>query len=570
MVNRTPPDPAQQDTAADTEVDGGPFAQPLMPGTMVGEYRVERKIGEGGMGTVYGAIHPVIGKKAAIKLLRAELSMNPEAVERFLGEARAVNQIGHPNIVDVFSFGALPDGRRYFAMEWLHGESLAARVDREGGLALVEALPILDQVVAALAAAHERGIVHRDLKPDNVFLCEVRGEAPRVKLLDFGIAKLVGEPLGIKRTKTGALMGTPGYIAPEQARGEEVDARADIYALGCMTFELLTGRLPFVSDSAMVVITKHLTEDPPAPSSVEGGEDLPAEVDGLVLAMLAKARGERPALADVRARLASFGRSLAAAPPGPPRARRAKGESRAPTSTPTPAASTGVIVAAVPLAPAATLPGTAAPPRPAVREETAPGLEAPARRRTWIAVAGAVAVVGAIAVVAIASGGRAATPAPTVAPGPAGSGSAPPPPTPAPPPPVPTPTPPPVAAATGQAAITVTGARTPEVTIDGQPRAVRDGAITLDLPPGDHEVVVTARKMKPERRTIAVVAGATATVAIALTPERSGGTARPGSGSSGSGAGVRGGSGSGSSAPPPTDDDALLDPFHKKQRGGTP
>ncbi|MBL8623055.1 MAG: protein kinase [Myxococcales bacterium] len=563
MVNRKSPDPAHQDTAADTEVDGGPFAQPLMPGTMVGEYRVERKIGEGGMGTVYGAIHPVIGKKAAIKLLRAELSMNPEAVERFLGEARAVNQIGHPNIVDVFSFGALPDGRRYFAMEWLHGESLAGRLDRDGGLPLVEALPILDQVVAALAAAHERGIVHRDLKPDNVFLCEVRGEAPRVKLLDFGIAKLVGEPLGIKRTKTGALMGTPGYIAPEQARGEEVDPRADIYALGCMAFELLTGRLPFVSDSAMVVITKHLTEDPPAPSAVEGGEDLPAEIDGLVLSMLAKDRSQRPGLADVRARLAAFGRGLAPSTGDRPRGRRVKGESRAPTVTPVPAPSTGVIVAAVPIAPAATLPGGAGPrvvPAPAVDDVAL----APPPRRWPLAVAGAAVVAAVVAVALVATGGSSSKPAappPTTPAVPDPQAAAP---TPAPTPPAPTP-PPPAMPATGTAAIQITGARAPELTVDGERRTVADGAATLALPPGDHEVVVTARRMKPERRTLTVVAGETAALTIALAPERTAGASR------GSAAGGGSAAAGGGSAATPTDDDALLDPFHKKKRpGGTP
>ncbi|MBK7074000.1 MAG: serine/threonine protein kinase [Myxococcales bacterium] len=567
MVNRKSPDPAHQDTAADTEVDGGPFAQPLMPGTMVGEYRVERKIGEGGMGTVYGAIHPVIGKRAAIKLLRAELSMNPEAVERFLGEARAVNQIGHPNIVDVFSFGALPDGRRYFAMEWLHGESLAGRLDRDGGLPLVEALPILDQVVAALAAAHERGIVHRDLKPDNVFLCEVRGEAPRVKLLDFGIAKLVGEPLGIKRTKTGALMGTPGYIAPEQARGEEVDTRADIYALGCMAFELLTGRLPFISDSAMVVITKHLTEDPPAPSAVEGGEDLPPEIDGLVLSMLAKDRAQRPGLADVRARLAAFGRGLPATTGDRPRGRRVKGDSRAPTVTPPPAPSTGVIVAAVPVAPAATMPGGAGP-----RVTPPPALDdvdlAPPPRRWPMAVAGVGVVAAVIAVVAIATGGSSTKPAPS--PGAAGpraeapSPPAPSPPAPSPPAPSPpAPSPPAPSPVTGTAAIQITGARAPELTVDGERRAVTDGAATLALAPGEHDVVVTARRMKTERRTVTIVAGATAALAIALAPERARGSAW--GGGSGSAAG------SGSSATTPTDDDALLDPFHKKKRsGGTP
>ncbi|MBK9031766.1 MAG: serine/threonine protein kinase [Myxococcales bacterium] len=561
MVSRTTPG-ADQDTDANTDIDGGPFAAPLMPGTMVGEYRVEAKIGEGGMGTVYGAVHPVIGKKAAIKLLRAELSMNPEAVERFLGEARAVNQIGHPNIVDVFSFGALPDGRRYFAMEWLRGESLAARIDRDGGLVLAEALPILEQVVAALAAAHERGIVHRDLKPDNVFLCEVRGEAPRVKLLDFGIAKLVGEPLGIKRTKTGALMGTPGYIAPEQARGEDIDARADVYALGCMTFEVLTGRLPFVSESAMVVITKHLTEDPPAPSSVDGFDDLPPEVDGLVLSMLAKDRDARPGLDDIRTRLTAFGRAETRLGAGGARPRRAKGISRAPTAAPAAGAvgATGVIVAAVPVSPDVTLA-----PRPTRGAELSGGGTAAARpsRGRWI-VAGLVLAAAVAAVVGLTAGGSSGAGAAS----PAGSSAAAPP-APAPPPSAPPPEEPAtIATAPGTAIIKVTGARAAVVTIDGAPQPLVRGVARATLAPGAHELVVTARRMRSERRQLIVTSGQAIETELALVPERSTAPRPPTGSGAATGASAGPGSGAGTGTP---DDDALVDPFHKrKPSGATP
>src|SRR5262245_48325135 len=160
------------------------------------------------MGRVYAAIHPVIGKRAAVKVLRPELSKNREAVERFIQEARAVNQIGHPNIVDIFAFDRLPDGRCFYVMELLRGESLRDRL-RRGPLALVDALAILDTITVALEAAHDKSIVHRDLKPDNVFLVDVKSDRPQVKLLDFGIAKLLSpDDSRLERTRTGNLLGT--------------------------------------------------------------------------------------------------------------------------------------------------------------------------------------------------------------------------------------------------------------------------------------------------------------------------------------------------------------------------
>src|SRR5688500_17856866 len=182
-------------------------------GQMFGEYLILGPLGQGGMGRVYSAEHPVIAKKAAIKVLHPELSVNKEAVDRFAQEARSVNQIGHPNIVDIFSFGSLPDGRNYFVMEWLRGETLRDRLKRQP-LAITDVLAILETISLPLEAAHEKGIVHRDLKPDNVFLVEVRDERPIVKLLDFGIAKLMGDRGGLQRTQTGNMLGTPAYISP--------------------------------------------------------------------------------------------------------------------------------------------------------------------------------------------------------------------------------------------------------------------------------------------------------------------------------------------------------------------
>src|SRR5512139_835820 len=171
--------------------EGGASDPGLAPGTMVGEYKVERLVGEGGMGQVYGAVHPVIGKRAAIKVLLPEICRSRQMVERFVMEARSVNQIGHPNIVDVFAFGALPDGRQYMVMEWLKGEALSDRLAR-GILPLAETCDVLLAISAALDAAHEKGIIHRDLKPHNVFLVDVKGAKQIVKLLDFGLVKLMG------------------------------------------------------------------------------------------------------------------------------------------------------------------------------------------------------------------------------------------------------------------------------------------------------------------------------------------------------------------------------------------
>ena len=267
----------------------------LEAGTVLGEYRIEGQIGEGGMGVVYAAVHPLIGKRAAVKVLKAELCRSAFNVERFIDEARIVNQIGHPNIVDVFAFGQTTDGRSYFVMEWLKGESLRARIARSR-LDPDEICELIRPLARALEAAHEQGVIHRDLKPDNIFLVELRGEAPRVKLLDFGIAKLAREEHRMERTATGAMVGTPQYIAPEQAKGYAIDHRVDIYALGGILFELLTGRPPFVADNAMEMVAKHLMETPPRPSTLA---HVPPELDDLVLRMLSKDPAGRPSLGEV-------------------------------------------------------------------------------------------------------------------------------------------------------------------------------------------------------------------------------------------------------------------------------
>jgi eukaryotic-like serine/threonine-protein kinase len=268
----------------------------LKTGMTLGDYRVERLIGQGGMGVVYAAVHPLIGKRAAVKILKKELCTDAGTLERFIDEARVVNEIGHPNIVDVFAFGEMPDGRSFFVMELLSGETLRTRLAR-APLTLPEIIDIVRPLARALTAAHGKGVVHRDLKPDNIFLVASGEERPTVKLLDFGVAKLARSDHRLEKTATGAMVGTPQYIAPEQAKGYSIDHRADIYSLGGILFEMITRRPPFVADNAMEVVAKHLMEPPVRPSTLVA--DVPEPLDTIVVRMLAKDPAARPTLAEL-------------------------------------------------------------------------------------------------------------------------------------------------------------------------------------------------------------------------------------------------------------------------------
>ncbi len=262
-------------------------------GQMIGEYKVESKLGEGGFGTVYRAVHPLIGKSVAIKVLNRQFSANPEMVSRFIAEARAANQIRNKNIIDIFGFGALPDGRQYYVMELLEGLTLDRHLSQRGRLSPAEAIPILRGVARALDAAHATGIVHRDLKPENIFLelDEERGFVP--KLLDFGIAKLLDEAEASHRTRTGVPIGTPHYMSPEQCRGLKVDHRTDVYSFGIVAYQLLSGDVPFPGDSYMDVMFKHASEVPARLS--EACPELPPALDLPIRRMLEKQAENRPA-----------------------------------------------------------------------------------------------------------------------------------------------------------------------------------------------------------------------------------------------------------------------------------
>ncbi|MGD0524000.1 MAG: serine/threonine-protein kinase [Polyangiaceae bacterium] len=267
----------------------------LAAGAMVGEFRIESRIGQGAFGTVYKATHPVIGKAAAVKVLSRQWSSNPQMVSRFIAEARAVNQIRHKNIIDIFAFGVLPDGRQYYVMELLDGMPFDHFIRERGRVPPETALGILRQVARALDAAHAQGIVHRDLKPENVYLVFDEDEGVFPKLLDFGIAKLLGEETTAHQTRPGTPMGTPSYMSPEQCRGKVVDHRTDVYSLGVMTHEVLAGRPPFDGDSVMEVLVKHMSVA--APRMTAHAPELPAALDEPVLQMLAKEPEERPSSA---------------------------------------------------------------------------------------------------------------------------------------------------------------------------------------------------------------------------------------------------------------------------------
>ena len=251
-----------------SDLAGGDVLRSTDPvvGSTVGSFRVVRALGRGGMGTVYLAEHPVIGSRVAIKFLHESMATSPELVARFYDEARAVNRIGHENIVGIFDLSMLPPNRYYIVMEYLDGEALSALL-RRGAMAVGEAVAILLQLCDALQCAHERGVVHRDLKPDNVFVARRRG-APFVKLLDFGIAKLRDAPPGAQ-TAAGMLVGTPEYMAPEQCENGPIDARTDVYALGVMAYQMLTGVLPFAGSITQLLVAQ-VHEEPRPPRSVNG------------------------------------------------------------------------------------------------------------------------------------------------------------------------------------------------------------------------------------------------------------------------------------------------------------
>jgi serine/threonine protein kinase len=283
--------PSRPSSAFDVPADS--LGTKLSEGTKVGEYQILARVGEGGMGTVYSAVHPIIGKKVAIKVLAARLAKNKNAIRRFVLEARAVNDIQHPGLVDIFSFGRLTDGRHYYVMEFLEGQNLGDVLGERGCIPMSEALPIFREVGRALVAVHSKGIVHRDLKPENILLLSsVQPGGQKVKLVDFGLAKLVeGVPAHLSAggplTAAGVNVGTPHYMSPEQCRGLKVDARSDLYALGVLLYETLTGRLPFDGPTPVDIWQAHVEKPPRPPIELAPNAVSPA-VNAIILRLLAK------------------------------------------------------------------------------------------------------------------------------------------------------------------------------------------------------------------------------------------------------------------------------------------
>jgi tRNA A-37 threonylcarbamoyl transferase component Bud32 len=264
----------------------------LIGTTLLGRYRVIKKLGEGGMGTVYLGEHATIGKKFAVKVLSYEYAHKDDLRERFLQEARAASMISQENVVEITDFGDTPDGSVFFIMEFLQGEDLSDTLKSEGRLPWSRAKPIMLQICRALAAAHDAGIIHRDMKPENCYRIARGSNEDFIKVLDFGIAKVTSEDEGEGKglTRTGMIFGTPEYMSPEQAQGARPDHRVDIYAVGVILYELLTGEVPFSADTFMGILTKHMFEVPRAPSSLVPEADIPLEVENIILKAMQKDR----------------------------------------------------------------------------------------------------------------------------------------------------------------------------------------------------------------------------------------------------------------------------------------
>jgi eukaryotic-like serine/threonine-protein kinase len=275
----------------DDDPDGTRSEVSLTGRILEGKYLMREPLGRGGMGVVYRAENTRIGKQVAIKILLKGYARGSESERRFLREARIAGSIGHPNIVEVFDLGTLENGAPYQVMELLEGETLAARIQLEGALPIEDLLDHAEQILSALAAAHERGIVHRDLKPENVFLHRRQGTVT-AKLLDFGVSKSLTSDHTLSLTQTGVVVGTPYYLAPEQARGDRgVDHRVDLWGMGVLLYEALTGTLPFRADNYNALMAKILSSRPLPPSQLR--PMLPEALEEVILRALAFAPEDR-------------------------------------------------------------------------------------------------------------------------------------------------------------------------------------------------------------------------------------------------------------------------------------
>ncbi|MBZ0120994.1 MAG: protein kinase, partial [Sandaracinaceae bacterium] len=287
------------------EDDGG--ADPLLGRTIADRYRIEELLGRGGMGVVYRVEHVRIGKLMAMKLLHGALARDKDVVKRFKREAEAISKLDHPNTVQVFDFGQ-SEGMMYLVMEYLSGRDLGHVLKEDGALPFPRVARIAAQVAGSVSQAHERGIVHRDLKPENVMVLPEGPIEDYVKVLDFGLAKLrEHEDAERSITRAGSILGTPYYMAPEHIRGEEVDARSDVYAMGALIYKAVTGVPPFWATTPVGVLTMHLTDDVVPPSERAPGREIPFECDRIVLKAMEKRASDRyPSMEALRADLLEY------------------------------------------------------------------------------------------------------------------------------------------------------------------------------------------------------------------------------------------------------------------------
>ena len=307
-------------------------SDPLI-GAKVGNYEVRHKLGEGGMGSVYMAEHPLIGKKVALKVLHAEFSSNDDVVSRFFNEARAVNQIGNEHIVEIHDVGATRDGAHYFVMEYIHGRTLTELLRLERILPAPRVLHIAAQVASALESAHAVSIIHRDLKPDNIMLTTRMNDPDFVKVLDFGLAKMLAASNQQNLTAQGMMLGTPHYMAPESCSGQPVDHRADVYSFGVLLFQMLTGQVPFDAPYTGTVLVKHVNQPPPAPRGLN--PEIPPSGEQIVLRCMAKPPEARFAnMAELRRALLDPEAYLAGSPPVIPSSSPTNGFDRLATPLP--------------------------------------------------------------------------------------------------------------------------------------------------------------------------------------------------------------------------------------------
>ena len=316
------------DTAGLAESAGGERDDPLLGQLIADRYEIQRLLGEGGMGAVYLAEHVMMQKPVALKVLHPELSQHDEIVARFQREARAAAAINHPNICAATDFGRLPDGASFLVMEYLQGRTLEDVIRAHGRLGTARAVHITDQICSVLSMAHAKGIVHRDLKPENIMLVTWDGDADVVKVMDFGIASMrpgggdesEEDPAQSRLTRAGVAYGTPTYMSPEQVAGApDIDGRADLYTLGAILFEMLTGRPPFQGSSITRLMSQHLTAPIPSAREVAPEGRIPPQLDAVLERMLAKEREDRYASADeLREALGQL--ALPEPDPGPPAA----------------------------------------------------------------------------------------------------------------------------------------------------------------------------------------------------------------------------------------------------------